>query len=314
MINNELLMAAVMNSRDGMTISDFSLPDNPLIFVNPAFERITGYSSDEIVGKNCRYLQGEDKEQEGVAIVREAIRNKQSCLVKLRNYRKDGSMFWNELSLSPIFNSENAVTHFLGIQKDITSDVLLNEKMRSDYDGLKTRHNQLEELVNIDQLTGIHNRRYLDEQLQIQWKIAARLKQRITILMLDIDFFKAFNDTYGHPVGDTVIRQIAQKLDSAFLKATDFVARYGGEEFIILTLNEDDEKIDKYAEKIVEKIAKLKIPHKNSMYGHVTLSIGYSSCKPERNTKPQALINQADQALYRAKANGKNNAQRYENN
>ena len=90
-------MAAVMNSRDGMTISDFSLPDNPLIFVNPAFERITGYSSDEIIGKNCRYLQGEDKEQEGVAIVREAIRSKQSCLVKLRNYRKDGSTLWKWL-------------------------------------------------------------------------------------------------------------------------------------------------------------------------------------------------------------------------
>ena len=121
MIDLNVLKAAVMNSRDGITISDPTLPDNPLIFVNSAFERMTGYSLEEIIGKNCRYLQGDDKDQEDqLTIIRETIKKQQTCLVTLRNYRKDGSMFWNELSMSPIFDNQGKLIHYLGIQKDVT--------------------------------------------------------------------------------------------------------------------------------------------------------------------------------------------------
>ncbi len=311
MVNIELLMAAVMDSRDGITISDFSLPDNPLIFVNPAFERMTGYSSDEVVGKNCRYLQREDKNQRPLETIREAIKNKQACLAKLRNYRKDGSMFWNELSISPIFGPDGQATHFLGIQKDVTSEVLLNEKIRQDYEGLRTSHIKLEEMVNIDPLSGIHNRRYLDQQLEILWKIASRLEQKITILMIDIDHFKQFNDTYGHPAGDKVITEVAQTLETSFLKSTDFVARYGGEEFMIITLNEDTDKTQEYAKEIVNRVQKLRIPHNKSTFGHVTVSIGFSSCKPNPKISSQDLVNQADQAMYEAKSKGRNIAIKY---
>lgn len=121
MIDLNVLKAAVMDSRDGITISDPTLPDNPLIFINPAFERMTGYSLEEIIGKNCRFLQGDDKDQEDqLIIIRETIKKQQTCLVMLRNYRKDGSMFWNELSMSPIFDNQGKLIHYLGIQKDVT--------------------------------------------------------------------------------------------------------------------------------------------------------------------------------------------------
>lgn len=122
MINREILLAAVMDSRDGITISDSSLPDNPLVFVNPAFERMTGYLLEDIEGKNCRFLQGNDKKQEDkLNIIRDAINQKKPCLVTLRNYRKDGSMFWNELSMSPIFDAQDNLIHYLSIQKDVTT-------------------------------------------------------------------------------------------------------------------------------------------------------------------------------------------------
>ena len=306
-LNIEILQAAVMDSRDGITIADLSLPNNPLIFVNPAFERITGYSFEDIQGKNCRYLQGSDKSQEGqLAIIRNAIKHAQPCLVTLRNYRKDGSLFWNELSISPIFDAEGRVTHYLGIQKDVTEKVLIEERMSSEYSELKQSVTMLEYLTNIDPLTGIHNRRYLEEQLKIQWNIAKREKQLLTVFMLDIDHFKKYNDTYGHPAGDEALKSVAKVLGSSFLKATDFVARYGGEEFIILTIAGDPQLISEYADSVVKKVAKLAIPHSGSEQGVLTISLGFKTCQPSQEQDYTYIVKKADEALYNAKASGRN--------
>jgi len=312
MIDINILQAAVMDSRDGITISDFSLPDNPLIFVNPAFEIMTGYSLEETQGKNCRYLQGPDKDQEAqLNIIREAIKNRQPCLVTLRNYRKDGSMFWNELSMSPIFNFEGKVSHYLGIQKDVTNKVLTEEKISGEYSELKQSNTMLEYLINVDPLTGIYNRRYLEQQLRIQWKIAIRQKALLTIFMIDIDHFKKYNDTYGHPAGDEALKQVAKVLSGSFLKSTDFVARYGGEEFIILTMGGDRNYIADFADSIVKKISDLNILHSGSDAQVLTISLGMNSCWPEAEKAPLDAIKKADEALYNAKATGRNKALSY---
>lgn len=298
-----------MDSRDGISISDLSLPDNPLIFINPAFERMTGYLIEEVVGKNCRYLQSTDKEQKNqLDIIREAINKKQTCLVTLRNYRKDGSMFWNELSLSPIFDIEGTVTHYLGIQKDVTNKILMVEKLKEDYNNLKQSNNMLEYLINVDALTGVNNRRYLEDQLHIQWQIAIREKKLLTIFMIDIDHFKKYNDIYGHPVGDEALKIIAEVLDNSFMKSTDFVARYGGEEFIILTMGGDPYQVAQYAESVVKKVSALNIPHSGSNKNIVTISLGFSSIKPSRDDGQSEIIKQADEALYEAKNAGRNQA------
>ena len=131
MIDLDILEAAIMDTPDGFTIADCSLPDNPIIFVNPAFERMTGYSLEEVNGKNCRFLQNKDTvQEEQLEILRTAVKYHQPCLVTLRNYRKDGLLFWNELSLSPIFDEKRQLTHYLGVQKDVTGKVLLEERLR----------------------------------------------------------------------------------------------------------------------------------------------------------------------------------------
>lgn len=309
MIKIDVLKAAVMDSRDGITISDFALPDNPLIFINPAFERMTGYSLEEVIGKNCRYLQGSDTEQESqLIIIRDAIKNRQPCLVTLRNYRKDGAMFWNELSMSPIFDSEGELTHYIGIQKDVTDRVLAEEKTSGEYSALKKSNIMLERLVNIDPLTGVYNRRYLEEQLHIQWKIAQRQKNMLTIFMLDIDYFKKYNDSYGHQAGDAVLKSVAKVLSNSFLKSTDFVARYGGEEFIILTLGSEASQVAAYADLVIKKVSDLSIKHSGSENKILTISAGFSSCWPDQDLNPADIIKQADKALYKAKASGRNKA------
>ncbi|MFN3679749.1 GAF domain-containing protein [Thermosynechococcus sp.] len=111
---------AIIASTNGIVITDYRQPDNPIIYVNPAFERMTGYRATEVLGKNCRFLQGRDRHQAGLEVLRNAIAKGQSCRVVLRNYRKNGQLFWNELGVSPIFNKFGEITHYIGIQSDVT--------------------------------------------------------------------------------------------------------------------------------------------------------------------------------------------------
>ena len=114
----------------GISIASATGPDMPLVYVNPAFEVMTGYSFEEVEGKNCRFLQRDERDQPGLTLVREAINGRREIVAILRNYRKDGSFFWNELSLSPIKNREGKVTHFVGIQMDVTSRVEFESALR----------------------------------------------------------------------------------------------------------------------------------------------------------------------------------------
>ncbi|MFP4414055.1 PAS domain S-box protein [Coleofasciculus sp.] len=116
----QLLERAIAASSNGILITDPNVPDNPIIFVNPGFERITGYSAQEVVGKNCRFLQGDNHQQPGLDQLKAALKNEQDCHVILQNYRKDGTRFWNELSISPIRDRNGKLTHYIGIQTDIS--------------------------------------------------------------------------------------------------------------------------------------------------------------------------------------------------
>jgi|GEM_PF-2030828 len=120
-IQKSLLIKAIGMTAEGVAISDPSLPDNPLIFVNEGFEKITGYKSEDVIGKNCRFLQGDASDPVASKTIKDAIKEGKSCVVELINYRKDGSLFWNRLSLSPIKDEQGKITHFVGIQSDITN-------------------------------------------------------------------------------------------------------------------------------------------------------------------------------------------------
>ncbi len=130
-INLELLKKAVDASHDGIVIAEQEGDDNILIYVNKAFERLTGYTADEILYQDCRFLQTGDREQEGLQEVRAAIKEGRSTRVVLRNYHKDGTMFWNELSLSPIRNDQDQLTYYIGIQKDVTAQIEAEARARA---------------------------------------------------------------------------------------------------------------------------------------------------------------------------------------
>jgi diguanylate cyclase (GGDEF)-like protein len=166
---------------------------------------------------------------------------------------------------------------------------------------------QLQRLSGQDALTGIANRRSFDSHLTYEWSRAAREQTPLSLLMIDIDYFKAFNDQYGHPRGDECLKQVAQALAVPLKRPGDLLARYGGEEFIILLPWTGLPGAVALAERLRARVAALQIPHRRSaVAAHVTISVGVGCVIPTRQATPNDLIEIADQALYAAKEKGRN--------
>ncbi|HEY1026855.1 MAG TPA: PAS domain-containing protein [Pseudomonas sp.] len=130
MINAKLLQLVIEASNDGIVVAEQEGEDNILIYANAAFERLTGYPCDEILYQDCRFLQAADRAQIGLQAIREAVREQKPCRQVIRNYRKDGSAFWNELSITPVFNEGDQLTYFIGIQKDVTEQMEAQQRVR----------------------------------------------------------------------------------------------------------------------------------------------------------------------------------------
>ncbi len=136
---------AIHSISEGITISNPALPDNPIVYANSGFEKITGYSIPEILGHNCRFLQGTDTDPAAVQTIRESLQREESCTVELINYRKNGTPFWNYLSISPVLNNDGQLTHFVGIQYDITQRKLLEQELIQRADELETLNERLQQ-------------------------------------------------------------------------------------------------------------------------------------------------------------------------
>ncbi|RUY27618.1 diguanylate cyclase, partial [Mesorhizobium sp. M7A.F.Ca.CA.001.13.2.1] len=162
---------------------------------------------------------------------------------------------------------------------------------------------ELERLTRIDGLTGLGNRRYFDEYLAAEWKRAFRAQSPLSLLMIDADNFKRYNDTYGHMAGDEVLKQIARVIQSGSGRSTDLAARYGGEEFVVVLVDTLLEQSSAIAERLVQGVRELNIPHGPD---RVTISVGVATAVPTADETPNDFVNAADLALFRAKSGGRN--------
>ncbi|PZU97381.1 MAG: GGDEF domain-containing protein [Pseudanabaena sp.] len=161
--------------------------------------------------------------------------------------------------------------------------------------------------VTIDGMTQIANRRAFDQRLATEWQRLAREEMPIALLLCDVDFFKRFNDRYGHPAGDDCLRAVAKAIESSIRRPADLAARYGGEEFAVILPNTNRDGATFIAEKICRSVNELKIAHEASYVGdYVSVSIGIAAVLPERQVSPRGLIESADRALYLAKDQGRN--------
>jgi len=183
---------------------------------------------------------------------------------------------------------------------------LLRQNLRL-MDELIIKNKELERLSFLDGLTGVANRRYFDKTLTEEWGRAARAKTWLALIMVDIDFFKRFNDTYGHQRGDDCLKQVAQILNSSLKRNGDMLFRYGGEEFSAILPNSNIEGAMIVAQAMRSDIEKSDIPHVSSMIAdHITISLGVGSMIPTYHATPSGMIFQVDRALYSAKQGGRN--------
>jgi len=185
------------------------------------------------------------------------------------------------------------------LQKQIERERILTEQ-------LEKANQELQRLASVDGLTQIFNRRSFDEYLQSEWKRLGREQAPLSLILCDIDFFKVYNDTYGHPAGDECLRQVAKIIRQAAKRPADLVARYGGEEFAVILPNTEVEGALHLAEVIRLSVKALSIVHTGSQVSeYVTLSLGVACVIPSSESSPEELINDADKALYKAKVAGR---------
>jgi diguanylate cyclase (GGDEF)-like protein/PAS domain S-box-containing protein len=286
-----VLERAVEATRTGVLITDPNRPDNPIVYANPAFERITGYSAEEVIGRNCRFLQRDDRDQPALEEVRTAIREGRDCRVAVRNYRKDGALFWQELSISPVRDDRGRITHFVGIQEDVTERKLAEER--------------LAHLALHDPLTGLPNRVLFTDHLKDAYA-RAQLggDTKIAIFFVDLDDFKGINEALGHQLGDRVLSSVAERLEGC-LREEDTAARLGGDEFIVLL--DGIGKVEDAAETAERILKALREPFVlGETERSLTASIGIALSDPaSEDVGPQDLLRLAELAMYRSKRNGK---------
>ncbi len=279
---------AITASSNGVIITDPNQPDDPIVYVNPRFEQITGYTAEEVIGRNCRFLQGEYGDQAALEELRIAIKEGREWSGPLRNSRKDGTLFWNELYIAPVQDKSGRITNFVGIQKDVTDRKLLEEQL-----AYQAFH---------DPLTDLPNRTLFLDRLEQALARAKRKETRLAVLFMDLDNFKIVNDSLGHEIGDELLAQASKRL-LEHLRPSDTAARLGGDEFVILIEDiEDTAGAIQVAERMRDAL-------QESYYvgGHeffVTTSIGIAFGGPEN--QPGDLLRNADLAMYEAKARGKN--------
>ncbi|ESY88131.1 diguanylate cyclase [Mesorhizobium sp. LNHC229A00] len=180
--------------------------------------------------------------------------------------------------------------------------IVLYRALRESQRQLISANLELERLTRIDGLTGLGNRRYFDEYLGAEWKRALRAQTPLSLLMIDADNFKRYNDAYGHMAGDDVLKQIAHAIQSGAGRSTDLAARYGGEEFVVVLVDASLAQASAIAERLVQGVRDLKISHGT---GHVTISVGVAKTVPTENETPHDLVKAADLALFRAKSGGR---------
>ncbi|CAN5427200.1 hypothetical protein BH10ACI4_BH10ACI4_22100 [soil metagenome] len=284
-------------SRDVIVLSDLN---GTRRYVSPAISELLGWVPDELVGERYSQIVHPDDVSRLEQVLAQCRSGKPYNTLEYRCRRRDGTYLWMEANLRLYTDpSTGAPVGFVNVVRDIASRKAAEEQLHRAF-------TLAESLASIDGLTGLANRRRLDETLDMEWRRAMRNRSPISLLLLDVDHFKSYNDLYGHVKGDACLRQVADRARSVIHRSADLLARYGGEEFVVVLPNTESEGALAIAEQIRQAIEQLNVPHSGNAYKRVTVSIGCATHSPQLETNSDLLVMAADQALYQAKAGGRN--------
>ena len=283
----QLRERALHAASNGIVVTRCEGDNNPIEYINPAFERITGYTADEILGRDARLMAAPGLDDAQRATLQQAVAARRACSVVLRNRRKDGHVFWNQVSVTPVRDGSAEVTHFIGIIEDITA--------------LKERTAELEHQVTHDALTGMANRTLLRDRLEHAIHAAHRSGGNVAVALLDLNKFKEINDTMGHDMGDQVLQQVALRLRSA-VRDTDTVARLGGDEFVLVLADQPNLR---FTLRMIERVRQVLADdlHIDGKEVPIGASMGVA-IYPQDGDSFTSLLKAADAAMYTGKGAG----------
>jgi diguanylate cyclase (GGDEF)-like protein/PAS domain S-box-containing protein len=280
---------ALHAASNGIVITGIAGRDCPIEYVNPAFERITGYSATEVIGRDSRFMAAPGMDNNERLHVREAIAARQPVNVVFRNIRKNGELFWNDLSITPVLDEHGETTHFIGVILDVTAT--------------KQRTAHLEHEVNHDALTGLANRNLMWDRLEQALHLSQRQKSMIGIVLIDLNNFKNINDSFGHEAGDVVLKVVARRLQAS-VREIDTVARLSGDEFVLVLVNQPSLR---FTLRMIERLRQSLTQPVSFMHKEITVgaSLGVA-VYPHDGATAADLVRSADVAMYHAKATGGN--------
>ena len=277
-----------------------------IAFISPSVQRITGYTSNEFMQNPSLLIDIIHPDDisnwnQHVLEAHQPNRPEEDAQeVEFRVVRKDGGVVYVDHICRPVYNHDGTYMGVRVANRDTTQKVAI-------LDELKEKNRLLDTLATTDGLSALYNRRYFDEALIKEVEYAKRTGNSLALVMCDIDYFKLYNDAYGHQKGDKVIQQVSDVLKVTFSRTIDVVARYGGEEFVILLQATPLTEAYKLVELARENIVKLGIEHRESKVApFVTMSFGVVSCIPDVLSNGDRLLTQSDKALYKSKENGRN--------
>jgi two-component system cell cycle response regulator len=281
---------------EGIAICDATQPDHPVIYVNSAFELLTGYSAADVVGINLRILQGEDRDQDGLRRLRESMSRGEACRVLLRNYRKSGGLLWNELYLQPMHGGDGRLAHWVAFFRDASGRLRTVERGS---EGLPT-------WLREDRVTGLSSRAWFDELLAREWRIARRDSQPLTLTLFDIDALRGYGETFGRSASDACVRRIGRSIASVFRRGSDVVGVWSDGCIAVLAVHRDGMGVGgivEHASATVRRVAEMHIHHPRSPWQkHVTVTASIATVSPAREEdSPARLVERAGQALQEAK-------------
>ncbi|MDD2899138.1 MAG: diguanylate cyclase [Desulfuromonadaceae bacterium] len=303
-VSEEIYKSILMASPDDITIADLS---GNVIMVSEAANRIFGYEISEGPGMSVMdFIVPEDHERARANMAKMIYENHHGPN-EYRAVRKDGSCFDIEVNNSLVRDRQGNPVQMVLIARDITNRKKNEQQIQVLFHQLEIERDLAQRNSLTDSLTGLSNRRLFDTMLQTEFSRHKRTGTHLSLIMIDVDHFKNYNDYYGHLAGDDCLRQIARTLKVVVERGTDSVARFGGEEFVVILPDTNRRGAAVLAEQIAESVRALALPHAASdTAGYVTISLGVASAADHALTDGSQLVDLADQAMYQAKNSGRN--------
>jgi diguanylate cyclase (GGDEF)-like protein/PAS domain S-box-containing protein len=290
-----VLQSLIDASPDGVVVCDARGGKWPVVYCNGSFEQLTGYRSSEIQGRPLAFLQQGEDTQEGLTLIRAALREGVACRTVLRNYRKDGSPFVNEMQLIPIRDQQNKLTHFASFHR-VGSERSAATIGEAATDAMLSTQRLLAH-VREDKQTGLLRRSYFEDLLRRDFSLAQREQKLLTLIAFEIDHANAYREVFGPSGAEQTFKRVARTVSGCFRRASDLCARWEDSQIVAATMTADATQSQRLAETVASRVRDLAIHHPRAMSRYVTVSFGVVSAIPDPKDNASQFIVRALQGL-----------------